>query len=166
MRAILGLAVLSVGSMVVAAPWAAAAPSDKTLSVSWAEAVWDAGDGTPATAVQVFEGTVDLGAGPEPFSFVSVVVPTTDGASQTNCTGPLDFRASLRKAAVRGDVSCADGRSLTVDLKWTALDPPKGGGAHAYGDEPATASGVTSDGTANLVPGPSSSASIGRQQVG
>ena len=165
-RAVVGLAVLSVGGMAVATPWAGAAPAEE-LSVSWVEAAWDAGDGSPASAVQVFEGTVDLGAGPEPFSFVSVVVPTTDGAGQTNCTTaePVRFRTNLRKGIVAGTVTCGDGRSLDVDLKWTASDPLKGGGAHGYGEFEATATGVISDGTANLVPGPSTSASLGRQPV-
>jgi hypothetical protein len=178
LRAILVSVVFLVGCVLVNVHRAGAAPTVQQMSGVRLEAVWDAGDGAPVLALQVFHGTFDLGSGPQEFTWSNIALP--DDGTQTSCgpTGMPDVDANLRAATLSGTYTCADGRSLTVDLQWTTSGAPKGSGSGlhrhgegvigsylAVGNDAATATGFISDATGNLLAGPSTAAMIGRERT-
>ncbi len=178
LRALLGSAVFSAG-MLVNVHGASASPTVQQISAWRLEAVWDAGDGTPVLALQVYQGAFDLGSGPQSFTWSSIVLPTDDG-TQTSCgtVGVPEVDASPKAATLSGTYTCTDGRSVAVDVEWTASGAPQGSGSglnrHGEGpagsssavdNESATATGSISDGTGNILDGPSTRALIGRERT-
>jgi hypothetical protein len=179
LRALLGSAVLSAACMLVNVHGAGASPTVAQLNAWRLEAVWDAGDGTPVLALLVYQGTFDLGSGPQSFTWSSIVLPTDDG-TQTSCgtVGAPEVDASPKAATLSATYTCADGRSVAVDVEWTASGAPQGSGSglHRRGEGPAgsssgvdndsaTAAGSISDVTGNLLDGPSTRALIGRERT-